>query len=269
MEGQYNRRIILEYLVNLMSSIGRNTAIAISIIDWMDDNIDFIQIPINIDDFSFSDKSRRYRGRGHNLRMSKKPWDKLVSDTFRASDKLRSSRPTTFDKNLRALGSYFKLDMLEIRLFDFYCRYRSDGYSDNLWEKIKETNSYTDTELIGKMLGVTNLSIKKRLTPNSRLLTSGFLTKGQSIRRSGYVLTIPDRIKNALSFPNRNFDDVRKYLIGTPAEANLLWSDFDHFSRERDLLASTLKGALKKKTKGINFLIYGPPGTGKTGKSVV
>ncbi len=59
-------------------------------------------------------------------------------------------------------------------------------------------------------------------------------------------------------------DDLRTAILGKPTSKKLEWGQFDHIAKDRDLIASMLKGALSNKSVGINTLMSGPAGVGKT-----
>jgi transitional endoplasmic reticulum ATPase len=263
MEYRYQKRVISEYISNIVAAFGRSTAASNAIVEWIGTHGDILGIDLDDEDILI-DVKRRRKVRRRRSTISKNGWKQLLSAIQACKQEYKTARPTTFEKNLEELGSYFRLDYTEKRILDLVCRYRSGGPTENLWNDISENGLVDTTGLIAVFLGLSRSKISKKMSTDSQLIKSGLLTKERNLFQGEMHLNVPRRLIDAISPPNSNFDDICKTLIGDPVEAELFWRDFDHIACERDFVADVLKGAIGSKSKGINFLLYGEPGTGKT-----
>lgn len=263
MEGRYQKRVISAYLENLIGTVGRSSPAANAIAEWIESCGEIIDIDFNDGDLVKVTKGRR-RVRRHRSKVSNEVWNQLVAAISAACKRFCSARPSVFDRNLDCLGSYFTLDPTDKGILDIVCRYRDSGPFTDLCENLIETGAVDTIGLIAFFLRTPRLQVSRRVKIDSRLFNIGLLIRERNLNSGEMFLNIPRRLSDALSPPNRNFDDICRTLIGKPVTSNLGWTDFDHVGPERDFIAEIIVGALREKAKGINFLLYGPPGTGKT-----
>lgn len=117
---------------------------------------------------------------------------------------------------------------------------------------------------------LTDLSVNEveRMTgPAGNMVAAGLLqikSEGGELSGPGGHFSITSRLDACLDQRFKNFDDMRKALLGAPLEANIESSDYDHIREDRDLICKVLKGAVSDNAEGVNVLLYGPPGSGKT-----
>lgn len=263
MEGRYQKRVISEYLANVIGGVGRTSPVASAVAEWIDSDGAAIGIYLDDDDLYVDEKKRR-KVRRRKPRVSKETWDQLVPAVSAARKQFSSVRPSMFDRNLDSLGAYFNLDETEKRILDIACRARSHGPFAELCEKLLMNGSCDTIGLFKLMLSSARYKINQRIKVDSRLFKTGLLTREANLSRGEMFLSVPERLLESLSPPNRTFDDICRTLIGKPAKTDLAWEDFEHVASERNFIAEILSGVSHQKSMGINFLLYGPPGTGKT-----
>lgn len=114
-------------------------------------------------------------------------------------------------------------------------------------------------------LGVSDI---ERLTgPTGEMVAAGLLqlkNDGNELSGPGGRFAITHRLDACLDQKFRNFDEMRRALLGEPLNATIELDDYDHIKADRDLICKMLQGAARDKAEGINILLYGPPGSGKT-----
>lgn len=264
MDGRYEKRMFSEYLENLVGAVGRTSHTADVVADWVSSCGNFIGIDLDDNDDFESDKKRRRQVRQHRSKVSKKAWDQLVPAVSNARKQFSSARPSLFAKNLDCLSTYFGLDITEKKILNIVCRVGMRGPFLDLSENLLESGSCDSIGLLTLFLRTTRNKISLKLKPDSQLLKAGLLIREPNLRRGEIFLKVPDRLRESLYPPNRNFDDICQTLIGKPAKNHLIWEDFDHVAQERNFVADVFTGAMRENATGVNFLLYGPPGTGKT-----
>ena len=129
------------------------------------------------------------------------------------------------------------------------------------------------TECVGPMTRVVSLmtnvplrNTEELLSPTGELVASGLLQleDGDEISGSTGRYIIPPRVDSCLDRSFDNFAEMRQSMLGSPQNAAIRISDYDHMSADRDLIAGVLAGAARTNARGVNILLYGTPGTGKT-----
>ena len=108
MEGRYQRRIISEYLGNLVRGIGRSSPVASVFADWLESEGERIGIDLDDSDY-FSDEPKRHKVRRRKVKLSQEAWKQLVPAVLRLKKEFGSARPSAFSRNLDCLATYFSL----------------------------------------------------------------------------------------------------------------------------------------------------------------
>lgn len=177
---------------------------------------------------------------------------------------LKGTPPGNLESNLRVLAEELKLDALEQQFLGLLVRYR---IHDNFYRLF---NSLTGEHVslltaCASCLGAERHILTEKLCPGSRLLATGIIYQpGQNGQDLDDQFDLPQAVHTGLLKACGARDDIRHYIIGSPASASLAWSDFDHLGETRMRLARFLKTAIEQRIGGVNILLWGPPGTGKT-----
>ncbi len=121
-------------------------------------------------------------------------------------------------------------------------------------------------KVLADLLGTSRQAIGRAILSKGTLARSGLVQVNPANRYisggDGYVEILP-WLDDHLDHPFACFTELCDAVFGAALEPSLGWQDFPHLA-ERDLIAQVLKGAVERRSEGVNILLYGPPGCGKT-----
>jgi DNA replication protein DnaC len=166
--------------------------------------------------------------------------------------------------NLELLKWDLGLGEIELGILEIAARYTRVRPFEALCDRLTEGGV---PRALACLLGTSRRVVQEAIMPNGSLVRCGVIwvnTEERYIGGSSGYLEITEIIDFNLDRSFEHFDDLRQAILGAPQKANLGWEDFAHLGREGELLSRVLKGAIGRRTKGINILLYGPPGGGKT-----
>ena len=89
------------------------------------------------------------------------------------------------------------------------------------------------------------------------------LVKTDGFRGEG-ALQLHGGLKALLRRPPKTADDAMRSFVQPGKASALTIHDLEHVKKDVDIAVALVRGAIEKKTRGVNVLLYGPPGTGKT-----
>lgn len=190
--------------------------------------------------------------------------DQVIADFRKAVS--QSGEPEPIATNLKALTKEMGLTTIAAKITGLIACYNRYELIQYFCDTVVETAGPI-SRAIAVLIGEPTRLVDQLITPNGDLIVSGLLQYregGQDISGPGGRFAIPMRLDNCLDQNFENFANLRGALLGEPMRANISLSDYDHVSKDRDLLTAVLQGAIKEKAKGVNILLYGPPGSGKT-----
>ncbi|WP_165352095.1 AAA family ATPase [Solidesulfovibrio carbinolicus] len=251
MSERYIKGVTLVMIRNLLKRFGPTTELAGDLVNWLEDK--GWQLGVHFD--RGREMKRRWR---HSDKLSKGDW-KSLRDKFATAELPRS--PSTLRKNLESLGHTFHLDNLEIDILELGVLYRLSNLVESLLDVGFECADFV--HVIAAVLLKTRDEVHRRLSPGSKLRSSGLLCDDMPYARE-FAIKTSHKTMAAVCPPRKLEKEMRRIFLGPPCTPNLLWQDFDHIGRERDLALRILQGALNSAERGVNLLVYGPPGTGKT-----
>lgn len=168
-------------------------------------------------------------------------------------------RTTALDRRIDWLGHLTGLTALDRAIAALAVRRRLWPLWASMCERaLYQSGGWLKAGLIGAMLGATAHAVRQRLQRYSPLMQAGLIEDHQDddFSASDFLLrlgkirsTDPDHLAAAMLQPER--------------PSALDWDDFVHFRADRDVAASLLAAAARRRD-GINLLLHGTPGTGKT-----
>ena len=171
-------------------------------------------------------------------------------------------RPAASRRRLELVGHTFKLDSISIDLLELICWKEIVPVARDLIRTVEQFVAQP-AGILSILSGHAPQAVERRLGPNGPLQNNGLLT----LRFSSIYDQLPGpghELQQVISQPIHNTADVRRALLGTPLSASLDWDDFDHLGTDRQFVADLLRGAIRRRERGVSVLLFGPPGTGKT-----
>jgi SpoVK/Ycf46/Vps4 family AAA+-type ATPase len=199
-------------------------------------------------------------------RLKKKKFRKilqLLSEEIEARAEV--SQGALFD-NIEQLGKLAGLNDTEKTLLVFGVLLETVHELELCTDILDGISPHVIPHHLAVILGLNRNHVRKALAKDGLLHRTGLLRMDRDDRTNiVYHFELMDEIAGVLLDENR--PDIMKSLTRfflLSGVAKLIPSDYQHISKDYQLLHTYLDAATKKRSKGVNILLYGPPGTGKT-----
>ena len=172
-------------------------------------------------------------------------------------------KPDVLTQNIILLADHVGLTSEERAIFELAVRAARSGPVKSLCNALVDDARIAVLDAVIYLSGLPVASVRRALAPTGRLLASGLLQFDKP-PLSGLGLLPSDRLVVALDPPSRSLADILGKLFARVGDPSVEWEDFEHLGTGRDFAFRLLRGALKRREKGVNILLHGVPGTGKT-----
>jgi transitional endoplasmic reticulum ATPase len=251
----YGKRVILEFILKVLTKYGKSSSAAAETIGWMEMNNSRlgVLIPEEMEDIG--------RSRRGGARLTARSWTSLLKNIEARIKELNRFLPGLFERNLQEIGKFFRLNAKEVHFLELFCRIElEEANLDQFYRDLIGDAGCDPYDIMALYAETTPLNVLKMLDPEEKLFRSGLLSNQVGFEKK---ISVPSHLIKALLPPNRGLEDFKREVLGRPATAMLAWKDFEHV-QSRDLLFNLLRGAVRSKAQGVNILLYGGSGTGKT-----
>lgn len=168
-------------------------------------------------------------------------------------------------KNLSWLKDKFNLNNTEYQILLFLILIRQDHHLRYVISHLERLSSTQIIYILSQTLNVSEITITKSITANSKLVRSGLLNiTDSSITNIFEKLYLPVGFSYQMCLPQKDpyklfGDSFKQSKCSKLTENNYL-----HISDEFTYLTAYLKQSMLDNKCGVNILIFGEPGTGKT-----
>ena len=199
---------------------------------------------------------------------SLRAWGRFCKALRRASEAAQAIKPDATALRLQRLARITRLGGADLQILEMALRYQTQPVLESLVDDacgerlsgLHRTRNALNLKnpAFAALLGVSANTLRSRCAPDAPLARSGLL----AVDEDGDV-AVTSRMRRLDSAPDEQTDPL-PLLLGSPAQPELEWQDFDHLGQQRADVEGIVRGALSKQAKGVNVLLYGPPGTGKT-----
>lgn len=166
--------------------------------------------------------------------------------------------------NIKLLSDLFNLSDVErdLILFTFY--YSGNRDIRKLFREMDSIPIHRTSEFFAIILNCKIEQFNHAMRKKSALIANRLITHQQYHGEWFSSLSLDETICIALTFANKDIDDMMSHFIDQSAPSNLTLEDIPHLRDSFQMLSNVMRNALHQEEQGINILIYGPPGTGKT-----
>ena len=168
-------------------------------------------------------------------------------------------------KNLSWLKDKFNLNNTEYQILLFLILIRQDHHLRYVISHLERLSSTQIIYILSQTLNVSEITITKSITANSKLVRSGLLNiTDSSITNIFEKLYLPVGFSYQMCLPQKDpyklfGDSFKQSKCSKLTENNYL-----HISDEFTYLTAYLKQSMLDNKCGVNILIFGEPGMGKT-----
>ena len=259
MIDDFEKNILRNYLMNLLSDIRMTRKMFSEICDWLEDHLENIIVGDVgeetwqvLDDFSCALKER-----SEVKAKQKRVFAEITKLLSLAKEVKDDVQPSRLELSLAMLAREMELEESNKIIFNMLARYKIHDILNRLSDNLGSSGA-TPLQTISLLTGLNQKIVTERLSINGHLVSSGLIRlKTHNGNDVDDRFDLPDAIANALRKTSDNPDDIRTHIIGAPAKAELSWDDFSHLGEIRSRLASFLKKSMQQKLAGINILLWG------------
>lgn len=167
-------------------------------------------------------------------------------------------------KNITLLGDLLHLSELERTLLLYFICIGNCRLLRDLLSNVEFISLPKATEILAGMLDCPSRQVMDALHQKQPLMVNGFITKGRIFPDWNDFIELSERIKSALTYPNKDLSELMQHFTDEATPGGLTLEDIPHLKDSLHLLTNVMSNALLKQERGINILLYGAPGTGKT-----
>jgi len=179
--------------------------------------------------------------------------------------KFTSSKILT--KNIKQVSSLLNLNRVEEQILEFSVLLNQYDILEEAAELLgNNLNTTQAKKAISTILNIPLQDINAAFKSNSKLSRSSIVTISKNSTNS---LDIKIEIVNdSFADDMLNLDEDVSVMIRDVVrpcdKSSLKLKDYEHISKDVDIILAYLKSAIESKKEGVNILLYGLPGTGKT-----
>ncbi len=169
-------------------------------------------------------------------------------------------------RNIDKLGELIGLSDIEKQLLSFGILLHSTQDLEAICNILGSTSSHSAVNTLAVILDIDPALVRQSLAADGLLNRTGLLRlRREDSVTLDYQLTVLDEISDVLlDEESQDIMESLKRFFMPGRQAKLQSSDYEHITKDYELIKGYLRAACKKRIAGINILIYGAPGTGKT-----
>jgi len=205
----------------------------------------------------------------------------MDGDTFKRSDvihilqknltKLEEKKEFTsskiLTKNIKQISKLMNLNATEEAILEFAVLAKQYDLLDEATNVLgTNLNTTQAKKALAGVLGIDIKYINNAFKSNAKLIKSSIVTINKSYTSSlaGKIEILSDEFADNMLNLDEDISVMIKESVRPCKESSLRLKDYEHLSKDIDILLPYLKNAIATKKQGVNILFYGLPGTGKT-----
>jgi SpoVK/Ycf46/Vps4 family AAA+-type ATPase len=170
-------------------------------------------------------------------------------------------------KNIKQLSSLMQFNSYEEQILEFIVLVKQYEILDDAVSLIgNNLNSSQAKKAISVILNISRAEVDRAFLSDSKFVKSsliGIETRSTTSLDRKFNTLNNSFLDNMLNLSG-DITEVFKDSLKVCGKSTLALSDYDHVSKDLEILLPYLKNALQTKQQGVNILLYGAAGTGKT-----
>jgi len=229
----------------------------------------------------FLDKDNRFHRDDIAYFLEAGQYVDMDSDNFKRSEVLtilkrnhiklekrkRFTSSKILSKNIKQISKLMNLNYVEEQIIEFVVLVNQyevlDDATDLLGNNLNTTQA---KKAFSTILNIPLKDINEAFKSNSKLHKSSIVTinKNNTLSLSSKIEIISDEFADNMLNLDEDISVMIKDSVRPCESSSLKLKDYEHISKDIDIVMSYLKNAVDTKKQGVNILFYGLPGTGKT-----
>ena len=191
----------------------------------------------------------------------------LKRDLSKLEKRKRFSTSKILAKNIKQLSSLMDLNTIEEQLVEFCVIVNQyDILRDAINLLGHELNTTQAKRALSVILNIPGKELDNSLKSHSKLMKSSIVSINKNNTRSldSKIEIITESFADDMLNLNEDISVMIKEAVRPCSKSTLTLQDYEHITKDLDILVPYLSNAINTKQTGVNILFYGLPGTGKT-----
>lgn len=191
----------------------------------------------------------------------------LKKNQIRLEHRKRFTSSKLLSKNIKQISTLMNLNSVEEQILEF-------SILINQYEILSETADLLGSELnsmqakktLSSLLNITMKDINNAFKSDSKFTKSSIVAidKDNKHYLAHKIKIISDSFADDMLNLDEDISVMIKDSVRPCDKGSLKLKDYEHISKDIDIVIPYLKNAIETKQQGVNILFYGLPGTGKT-----
>jgi len=170
-------------------------------------------------------------------------------------------------KNIKQIAKLMSLNDVEEQILEFFILINQYEVLDDTADLLGSSlNSTQAKKIISGILNLPLKSVNSAFRSNSKLSKSSIviINKNSTFALGNKIEIITDSFADDMLNLDEDISQMIKDAVRPCNASSLKLQDYEHISKDIDIVMPYLQNAIETKKEGVNILFYGLPGTGKT-----
>lgn len=170
---------------------------------------------------------------------------------------------STVTENVDKLGRTLHLSPVEKELIAFITIAKFDESLSAAMDRIGDLSTSSLIAVTAEVLDHSKNEVRNAIAKDSGLLASGLVKIDSGSRQFSFKVELLDQLQDYILQPDISVEQLMNNYFTLVQSTDFEEEDFDHISKDLEILVPFLSSAYQKKMAGVNVAIYGDVGVGK------
>ena len=191
----------------------------------------------------------------------------LKKNYIKLEKRKRFTTSKVLSKNIKQISKLMNLNTYEEQILEFAILIHQYDVLDETADLLGSSlNSAQVKKMLSGILDIPMIHINTAFKSNSKLSKSSLVVINKSFHHDmrNKIEILSDEFADNMFNLDEDISVMIKNAVRPCEKSSLKLKDYEHISKDIDIVIPYLENAIKNKKQGVNILFYGLPGTGKT-----
>lgn len=191
----------------------------------------------------------------------------LKQNHIKLEKRKRFTSSRILSKNIKQISKLMNLNYVEEQIIEFVVLVNQYEVLDDTTDLLGNSLNTTQAKkAFSTILNIPLKDVNEAFKSNSKLNKSSIvmINKNNTLSLSSKIEIISDEFADNMLNLDEDISVMIKDSVRPCEKSSLKIKDYEHISKDIDIVIPYLKNAIDTKKRGVNILFYGLPGTGKT-----
>jgi len=192
----------------------------------------------------------------------------ILKENYKKLEKQkRFSSSKTLRKNIQQISKLMQLNSTEEAILEFVVLINQYDVLEDATDLLGHNLNTTQAKkALATILDIPLQEINEAFSSHSKFSRSSIITinKNNTYSLDSKISILNESFADDMLNSNDDVSEMIKDSVRPCDVSSLSIKDYEHISKDIEIIIAYLKNAVESKQKGVNILLYGVPGTGKT-----